>query len=174
MNRVLIMGNLGADPELRHTTSGTPVTTLSVATTHAFTDKDGQAQETTEWHRVVVWGKQAENCVQYLGKGRAVLVEGRLATRSWEDQNGEKRYQTEIIASTVQFLGGGDPAHRAQSVAQARSGSSERTEHTVLDDGAPARSAPARKAPPKVSPRAKGGRPDAGRVEIAETADLPF
>lgn len=106
VNRVIIMGNLGADPELRHTPAGQAVTTLSVATTRAYTDREGIEQKTTEWHRVVVWGKQAENCAHYLSKGRGVFVEGRLTTRSWEDRNGEKRYATEIVASNVQFLGG--------------------------------------------------------------------
>ena len=107
MNRVVIMGNLGQDPELRYTQSQTPVCTLSIATTDYRTGADGQRQEQTEWHRVVVWSKQAENCSKYLAKGRSVLVEGRLATRSWEDQKtGQKRYVTEIIANNVQFIGG--------------------------------------------------------------------
>ena len=103
-NRVLVMGNLGQDPELRYTPSQFPVTTLSVATTDYRNNKDGQKQEQTEWHRIVVWGKQAENCEKYLRKGQGVFVEGRLQTRSWEDKQGQKRYTTEIIANTVQFL----------------------------------------------------------------------
>lgn len=106
LNRVVIMGNLGQDPELRHTQSQVPVCTLSVATTDYRTGQDGQRQEFTEWHRVVVWNKQAENCAKYLAKGRTVLVEGRLQTRSWEDKQGQKRYMTEIVASNVQFVGG--------------------------------------------------------------------
>lgn len=115
LNRVVIMGNLGQDPELRYTQSQTPVCTLSVATTDYRTGADGQRQEQTEWHRVVVWSKQAENCAKYLAKGRSVLVEGRLATRSWEDQKtGQKRYVTEIIANNVQFIGGGAQAGAGQ------------------------------------------------------------
>ncbi len=107
LNRVLIMGHLGQDPELRYTASQVPVATLNVATTERWLGKDGQQQESTEWHRIVVWGKQAENTAKYLAKGRAVFVEGRLQTRSWEDKNGQKRYTTEINASTVQFLNTG-------------------------------------------------------------------
>src|SRR5690606_21791400 len=84
-----------------------PICTLSVATTDYRTSPDGQRQEFTEWHRIVVWGRQAENCSKYLAKGRSVLVEGRLQTRSWEDKQGQKRYTTEIIAQNVQCVGGG-------------------------------------------------------------------
>ena len=105
-NRVFVLGNLGQDPELRYTAGQTAVATLNIATTENWLGRDGQRQESTEWHRVVVWGKQAENCSKYLAKGRSVFVEGRLQTRSWEDKNGQKRYTTEINASTVQFIGG--------------------------------------------------------------------
>lgn len=107
LNRVVIMGNLGQDPELRYTQGQVPVCTLRVATTETWTGSDGQRQEQTEWHQIVVWNKQAENCAKYLAKGRSVLVEGRLRTRSWEDQKtGQKRYTTEIVAQSVQFIGG--------------------------------------------------------------------
>ena len=105
LNRVVVMGNLGQDPELRYTQNQTPVCTLNIATTDYRTSPDGQRQEFTEWHRVVVWSKQAENCSKYLAKGRSVLVEGRLQTRSWEDKQGQKRYVTEIVAQNVQFIG---------------------------------------------------------------------
>ena len=105
LNRVMIIGNLGQDPELRYTANQTPVATFSVATTDYRTGADGQRQETTEWHRVVVWSKMAENCAKFLAKGRTVFVEGKLQTRSWDDkQTGQKRYQTEIVAQNVQFL----------------------------------------------------------------------
>src|SRR5690606_38415366 len=84
-----------------------PICTLSVATTDYRTSPDGQRQEFTEWHRIVVWGREAENCSKYLSKGRSVLIEGRLQTRSWEDKQGQKRYTTEIVAQNVQFVGGG-------------------------------------------------------------------
>ncbi len=106
VNKVIIVGRLGADPETKTINSGNTVSTLSVATSDSWTDKDGQRQERTEWHRVVAWGKLAELCGKFLHKGRQVYVEGRLQTRSWEDQQGQKRYTTEIVAQTVQFLGG--------------------------------------------------------------------
>lgn len=105
LNRVMIIGNLGQDPELRYTANQTPVATFSIATTDYRVAADGQRQETTEWHRVVVWSKMAENCAKFLAKGRTVFVEGKLQTRSWDDkQTGQKRYQTEIVAQNVQFL----------------------------------------------------------------------
>lgn len=106
VNKVIVIGNLGDDPEKRVTGSGQAVTTLRIATNERWTDKAGQKQERTEWHRVVVWGPQAENCAQYLAKGRQVYVEGRLQTRQWDDKEGVKRYTTEIVAQRVQFLGG--------------------------------------------------------------------
>lgn len=107
VNKVILVGRLGGDPELRHTPGGQAVARLSIATSEAWTDKQGQKQERTEWHRVVVWGKMAEVCGQHLAKGRQVYVEGRLQTRSWDDKNsGQKKYSTEIVANTVQFLGG--------------------------------------------------------------------
>lgn len=110
VNKVILIGNLGAKPELKYLPSGQAVCELRIATNETFTDKNQQKQERTEWHRVVVWGKQGENCAQYLDKGRSVYLEGRLQTRSWDDKNtGEKRYMTEIVANTVQFLGGGGP-----------------------------------------------------------------
>jgi single-strand DNA-binding protein len=107
VNKVLLIGRLGADPELKTVTGGQNVARLSLATSENWTDREGQKQERTEWHRIVVWGKLAELCGKYLSKGRQVYVEGRLQTRSWEDQQGQKRYTTEIVANTVQFLGGG-------------------------------------------------------------------
>lgn len=101
LNRVIVMGNLGQDPELRHTQGGTAVCNLSIATT----ERRGEEQ-ITEWHSIVVWGKTAEACAKYLSKGRGALVEGRLQTRSWEDRDGQKRYKTEIVAESVQFVGG--------------------------------------------------------------------
>ena len=107
VNKVILVGNLGADPELRYTPSGQGVCELRIATSDSWTDKQGQRQERTEWHRVVVWGKRAEVCSKYLSKGRQVYVEGRIQTRTYDDKDGNKRYITEIIAADVQFLGGG-------------------------------------------------------------------
>jgi single-strand DNA-binding protein len=107
VNKVILVGNLGADPELKYTTSNRAVANLSVATNEVFKDKAGQRQERTEWHRVTVWGEQAETCQKYLRKGRMVYVEGRLQTRSWEDKQGQKRYSTDVVADRVVFLGSG-------------------------------------------------------------------
>src|SRR5947209_12446561 len=107
VNKVILIGNLGKDPEVRYTPSGQAVANFTIATNENWTDKQGQKQERTEWHRVVVWGKMAEVVGQHLTKGRQVYVEGRLQTRSWDDKtSGQKRYATEIVANTVQFLGG--------------------------------------------------------------------
>ncbi|MGZ3724242.1 MAG: single-stranded DNA-binding protein [Pseudobdellovibrio sp.] len=103
INKVIIVGRLGKDPEMKTISQGRTVTNLTVATSEVWTDKSGQKQERTEWHRIVTWDKQAENCAKYLTKGSQVYVEGRLQTRSWED-NGQKKYATDIVASTVQFL----------------------------------------------------------------------
>ncbi len=103
VNKVIIVGRLGKDPEMKTISQGRTVTNLTVATSENWTDKSGQNQERTEWHRIVTWDKQAENCAKYLSKGSQVYVEGRLQTRSWED-NGVKKYATDIVASTVQFL----------------------------------------------------------------------
>ena len=115
VNKVILVGRLGSDPELKAVGNQQSVARLSVATSEQWTGKDGQKQERTEWHRVVVWGRQAENCAKHLAKGRQVYVEGRLQTRSWEDQAGQKKYATEIVANTVQFLGAGSGAERGTS-----------------------------------------------------------
>ncbi len=108
LNKVLILGNLGSDPELKMTAGGQAVAHFNVATSESWFDKaQGQRQERTEWHRIVVWGRQAEQCQQYLKKGRTVFIEGRLQTREWEDKEGKKRWTTEINALNVQFIGGG-------------------------------------------------------------------
>src|ERR1700690_2495879 len=106
LNKGMLIGNLGKDPEVRYTPGGQAVANFTIATNENWTDKQGQKQERTEWHRIVVWGKLAELCGKYLTKGRQAYIEGRLQTRSWEDQQGQKRYSTEIVANTVQFLGG--------------------------------------------------------------------
>ena len=105
VNKVILVGNLGRDPELRYTQGGQAVGNFSIATTENFNNREGQRQERTEWHRIVVWGKTAENCAQYLSKGRSVYLEGRLQTREWENKEGQKQRTTEIVAQTVQFLG---------------------------------------------------------------------
>ena len=107
LNKVMLIGHLGNDPELRTTTSGQSVANFTLATNENFKDSNGNLQERTEWHRIITWGKLAEICNQYLKKGRQVYVEGRLQTRSWDDaKSGEKKYATEIVCSDMQMLGG--------------------------------------------------------------------
>jgi single-strand DNA-binding protein len=111
LNKVFLIGRLGSDPEVRYTNNGGAVANFNMATNETWTGKDGQKQEKTEWHRIVVWGKLGELCGQYLSKGRQAFIEGRLQTREWNDKEGNKRYTTEIVAQNVQFLGGqGDRA----------------------------------------------------------------
>ena len=107
VNKVILVGNLGRDAELRYTPGGAAVSTLNMATTETWTDKGGQRQEKTEWHRVVFWGKVAESLTEYLTKGKQVYVEGRLETRQWNDKDGNKRYTTEIKGDKIVLLGGG-------------------------------------------------------------------
>lgn len=113
INKVILIGNLGKDPELRHSPSGQAVCNLSIATSESWTDKNGQKQEKTEWHRVVVFSKLAELCGQYLSKGRQAYIEGKLQTRSWQDKDGQTRYTTEVVAQSIQFLGGNAGANRS-------------------------------------------------------------
>lgn len=105
INKVILIGHLGADPELRYTPSGTPVANFRVATTERWVNKQGERSENTEWHRVVAWGKLGEFCGQYLSKGKQVYIEGKLRTRSWEGRDGNKRWTTEIVAQKLQLLG---------------------------------------------------------------------
>lgn len=106
LNRVMLIGNLGKDPEVRFTPGGRAVARFPLATSEMWNDAEGQRQERTEWHNIVVWGKQAETCGQYLAKGRQVFIEGSIRSRQYDDKDGNKRYITEIIAQRVQFLGG--------------------------------------------------------------------
>lgn len=107
VNKVILVGNLGADPELKYTPASKAVCNLRIATTEIFKDKAGAKQEKTEWHRVTVWGDMGENCQKYLSKGRSVYVEGRLQTRMWE-KDGQKHYATDVVAEKVVFLGKGE------------------------------------------------------------------
>lgn len=127
VNKVHLLGNLGADPELRMVTGNRPVTSLRLATNESFRDKTGELQTHTEWHRVVVWGQQAENCAKYLKKGRGVYVEGKLRTRRYTDKENVERYLTEVVADRVVFL----------SDARAASGSQRKreTESSISSTG---------------------------------------
>ena len=104
LNKVMIIGNLGTEPEMRFTPNGNPVTTFRIATSRTYSTAEGERKQDTEWFTVVTWNKQAESCNQYLNKGRKVYVEGRLQTRSWEGQDGQKRSRVEIVANQVLFL----------------------------------------------------------------------
>jgi len=104
INKVILIGNLGADPEIRYTQSGTPVVNFRIATTERWKGQDGQQQENTEWHQIVAWRRLAEICAEYLSKGSKVDIEGKLQTRKWQDQNGNDRYTTEIVARDMQML----------------------------------------------------------------------
>ncbi len=112
VNKAILVGNLGRDPEVRFTPSGRAVAKFPIATSERWTDQQGNRQERTEWHNIVVWGKQAESCGQYLAKGRQVFVEGSIRSRQYDDKDGNKRYITEIIARDVRFLGSGGGAAR--------------------------------------------------------------
>jgi single-strand DNA-binding protein len=105
VNKVILVGNLGADPEIRYTPSGTAVANFRIATSENWTNKEGQRETRTEWHRIVTFGKLAEICGEYLSKGKQVYIEGRIQTRQWDDKEGVKRYTTEIVANTMQMLG---------------------------------------------------------------------
>lgn len=115
VNKVIIIGNLGGDPELRHTVSNIPVVNFTVATNENWVNKDGVREERTEWHRVVAWRRLAEICHEYLRKGTQVYIEGKLQTRSWEDQSGQKRFMTEVVADEMVILGprGGEAGKQA-------------------------------------------------------------
>src|SRR5689334_19469018 len=119
VNKVILVGNLGRDAELRYTPGGAAVATLNLATTEVWNDKGGQRQEKTEWHRVVFWGKVAESLTEYLTKGKQVYVEGRLETRQWNDKDGNKRYTTEIKGDKIVLLGGGGGGGRGGGMARA-------------------------------------------------------
>jgi len=136
VNKVIILGRLGQEPELKYTPSGAAVCNFSLATSENWMDKSGQKQERTEWHRIVVWGKLAELCNQYLSKGRQAFIEGSLQTRSWDDKTGQKRYTTEINAKNVQFLGASTGASNSTnaSSSQQQSGGEMDQEYNVSSD----------------------------------------
>lgn len=148
LNRAILIGNLGADPELKFTQGGQSVLKMRLATSEKWKDKDGQTQERTEWHSVVLWGKRAEALAKFLTKGKTICVEGRIQTRSYDDKDGVKRYATEINATEVVLLGGGGgggdreertqqrPPSRPQSGNQ-RAGRDEPPDDDFVDDGLP-------------------------------------
>jgi single-strand DNA-binding protein len=120
VNKVILVGNLGRDAELRYTPGGAPVATLNLATTEVWNDKAGQRQEKTEWHRVILWGKSAESLSEYLVKGKQIYVEGKLQTRQWDDKDGNKRYTTEVRSDRIVLLSGGGGGGMGAGRSQAR------------------------------------------------------
>jgi len=125
VNKVILVGNLGRDAELRYTPGGAAVATLNLATTEVWNDRSNQRQEKTEWHRVILWGKQAESLQEYLTKGKQIYIEGRLQTRQWDDKDVNKRYTTEIKADRVTLLGGGGGGRGGGGGAMTDRGSSQ-------------------------------------------------
>ncbi len=164
VNRVMLVGRLGRDPEIRYTSSGTPVTNFSLATDEGWKNQNGERQTRTEWHNIVVWSKLAEICNQYLRKGRLVYIEGRLQTREWDDREGSRRRTTEIVASDMRMLGS-----RNEEVGQGEVGTV--AEPAVLSSTAT--------DPPPAPLQAKeitgnvAGRSEAKEVEITND-DIPF
>ncbi len=165
LNKVMLIGHLGTDPELKVTTSGQSRVNFTVATNENFKDSAGNLQERTEWHRIVVWGKLAEICNQYLKKGRQVYVEGRLQTRSWDDtKSGEKKYATDIVCTDMQMLGG----QREQGGGQGYSeGGSQNYEHQQVQQ-------PQREYQQGYSSNPSPSAPPSGPLLEDEKDDLPF
>ena len=150
VNKAILVGNLGRDAEMRFTAGGTPVATVSLATTERFTDREGQKKEETEWHRVVIWGKTAESLHEYLTKGKQIYVEGRIQTREWTNKEGQKVKTTEIRADRIVLLGGGGERRAA--------GGGAPRERYGSDSGE----------------SSSGGAADAGPVEVPNDDDIPF
>jgi len=137
VNKVILVGNLGKDPELRYTASGTAVANFSLATTERYKDRDGNSQEKTEWHNIVVWRQLAEICGKYLTKGKQVYLEGKIQTRSYDDRDGNKRYITEIVVDQMQMLGragddnsGGGGGYQRREQRQERPASNSRPQQS--------------------------------------------
>ena len=142
VNKVILVGNLGADPEIRYTPGGTAVANFRIATTESYKNKEGQKEEKTEWHRIVTFGKLAEICGEYLAKGKQVYLEGRIQTSQWEDKEGNKRYTTEIVCNQMQMLGrvgdrGSVPAGAPEGGGGGGGGASTAKEDTADFDDVP-------------------------------------
>jgi len=131
VNKVILLGRLGQNPEVKYTPSGAAVCNFSLATNESWTDKSGQKQERVEWIKIVVWQKLAELCVQYLAKGRQCYIEGKLQTREWTDKDNQKRYTTEVLAQTVQFLDSGQRPAGEQAAEITPAGDAGFTEDSI-------------------------------------------
>ncbi len=139
INKVILIGNLGKDPELRRTTNGSSVVSFPLATTERWNDRNGEKKDRTEWHNIVAWGKLADLANQYLSKGRSTYIEGRITTNSWDDKDGNKRYRTEIVATQIQFLGGSNSGAASEAPAgnSANSNESVPEPEPVVEDDLP-------------------------------------
>lgn len=136
LNKIMLIGNLGKDPEIRYTPEGTPVANFSLATSENWTDKSGSRQEHTEWHAIVAWNRLADLCKKYLSKGRQVYVEGRVRTREWNDRDGNKRRSTEVIATQIVLLGSRPMASEAGTPAtEAATRTSSEPDDSFMDSG---------------------------------------
>jgi len=134
VNKVILVGRLGRDPETRYTGGGQAVANFSVATDDSYKDKNGERQKRTEWHKIVVWGKQAEIAQQYLKKGSLIFIEGRIQSREWQDKEGQKRTSFEIVASNFRMLGGRAAGAAAGAGGAARSGGDDVESHAAPTD----------------------------------------
>jgi len=187
LNKTMLIGRLGVDPELRYTQSGQPVCNFRMATDESFVDRQGNKQDRTEWHNVVVWGRQAETTANYLSKGRLVYVEGSLQTRKWQDQNGNDRYTTEIKAHRVQFLDSakdqqGQQTQQGQGQQRPQQGRPQGQSQGRPQQGQQTRgngNGNGRQAPPRQQPPQQGGGYDddlgpAFPSEASGMDDVPF
>ena len=165
VNKVILIGNLGSDPELRYTGSGTAVCNFSLATTESYKDRDGNQVENTEWHRIVAWARLAEICGEYLKKGRQVYIEGQLQTRQWEDKDGNTRYTTEIKAREMQMLGSRDGGEGGGNFGGGGGGYDQRPQRQSNNGGGGGNRQPARQS-------SGGGGGD--NYEFTPDDDLPF
>ncbi|MFH1184898.1 MAG: single-stranded DNA-binding protein [Chloroflexota bacterium] len=171
VNKVIIVGNLGADPELRYTAKGTAVCHLSVATHASYKDSEGNRQDKTAWHKVVAWGKQGELCKQYLSKGRQIYIEGRLQTSAYTDNAGAKRYSTEVVSNSVVFLGANG---RREHVPDDREHVPDDRE-PVPDDREPVSPGPSGGSPPWRAERAQDMREmSSAAVAVQREESMPF
>jgi single-strand DNA-binding protein len=162
VNKVILVGRLGRDPETRYTGGGQAVANFSVATDESYKDKNGERQKRTEWHKIVVWGKQAEIAQQYLKKGSLIFIEGRIQSREWQDKEGQKRTSFEIVANNFRMLGG-----RSEGAAAASAGGGAGTRSGGGDD------LESHAAPAPADDSYGGGAPSGGGPEISDE-DIPF